>query len=394
MKIIHILHHSISPFAGQYPEGDPLHYNTGLTMKYARAIRAHHPEVKLECWRPEHTTPQIYVWYDEAAQITHRVFPSLYGRYNLEYSHAMLKAVREEAIKGETFFLMQGSYNLHTYLLAPILKRTPAILQSHGGFPARVLFQRSRRRWARYVYLLLAPIEKHFLSQYQHIFGISREEGGYLQDLCPHSTVHFSPTGVDFVKFSPGDRQAARQVCKLPEEGHVLLYVGRLTAEKGLEYLLEAFAIARSKLNPTATLIVVGSGPLQDTLMRQVQELGLTHAVTFTGNLPSEQLPHWYRAADITVIPSLLEWFGAVAVESLACGTPIVGTEAGGLVDIVEEFGCGLLIPPKDAQALAEAIITAFDTLPTLRPDIARGRAAFDWSVKIDTLFHLWRSMK
>jgi glycosyltransferase involved in cell wall biosynthesis len=394
MKIIHILHHSISPFAGQYPEGDPLHYNTGLTMKYARAVRARYPDVTLECWRPERTTQQVYVWYDDSARITHRVFPSFYGHYNLEYSYAMLKAIQKEAAQEETFFLVQGSYNLHAYLLAPLLSQSPAILQSHGGFPATVLFQRSRHRWARYLYLLFSPIERHFLPHYCHIFGISHEECGYLKAICPRSVVRFSPTGIDFDKFFPGDRHLARRACGVPEDIHLVLYVGRLAAEKGLEYLLDAFALASPKLNPTPRLFIVGSGPLRDGLECQIQRLGLTQYVTFTGNLPSEQLPQWYRAADITVIPSLLEWFGAVAVESLACGTPIVGTDAGGIMDIVDEFECGLLVKPRDAKALAEVIIKAFDVLPTLIPNIARGRAAFDWSVKINTMFDVWSSTK
>ena len=362
-------------------------------MKYARAVREYHPDVEIECWRPEHTTQQVYVWRDESARITHRVFPSIYGRYNLEYSRPMLRAIREETARNRTFFFVQGSYNLHTYLLAPILAKAPAILQSHGGFPARVLFRRSRHRWARYLYLLLAPFERRFLSQYQHIFGISREECRYLEDLCPRSTIRFSPTGIDFSRFSPGDRRAARKVCDLPEDERILLYVGRLSAEKGLEYLLDAFAITVSESNSVPKLVIVGSGPLQENLVRQVQKLDLTRDVTFTGNLPNEQLPQWYRAADLTVIPSLLEWFGAVAVESMACGTPIVGTQAGGLVDIVAEFESGFLVPPRDADALAGAIIEGLEKHETSKPNIARGRTAFDWSVKIETMFKLWRSM-
>jgi len=393
VKIINVLHHSISPFGGQYSEDDPLRYNSGFPMKYARAIRARYPDVILECWRPERTTQQLYIWQDEITDVTHRIFPSLYGRYNLELSRTMLRAVRQEAKKDGSHFIVHGSYNLHTYLLAPILAKAPAILQSHGGFPARVLFRRSRHRWARYLYLLLAPFERRFLSQYRHIFGISREECGYLEALCPRSMIHFSPTGIDFDRFSPGDRRAARKVCDLPEDERILLYVGRLSAEKGLEYLLDAFAITVSESNPVPKLVIVGSGPLQENLVRQVQKLDLTRDVTFTGNLPNEQLPQWYRAADLTVIPSLLEWFGAVAVESMACGTPIVGTQAGGLVDIVAEFESGFLVPPRDADALAGAIIEGLEKHETSKPNIARGRTAFDWSVKIETMFKLWRSM-
>lgn len=393
MKIIHILHHSISPFAGQYPEGDPLHYNSGLPMKYARAVRAHYPEADIECWRPERTTSQVYSWHDDISRITHRVFPSRYVRFNWEYSHDMVKAVRQEAHRGDTWFLVQGSYNLHAYVLASVLSAAPAILQSHGGFPAEILYRKSRHRWLRFAYLAYAPLERLALPRYRHLFAISQEERGYLTQLCPNSAVHFSPTGVDFDRFAPGNRASARAARGLAQDERVLLYVGRLAAEKGPEVLIEAFAMVAQAIQPAPRLVIAGSGPLRDALTEQVQASGVSQFVDFVGNVPHEALPQWYRAADLTVIPSLLEWFGAVAVESLACGTPIVGTEAGGLVDIVAEFECGRLVPPHDAQALAAAIISALTEQPLPQPNIARGRAGFDWSVKIAKMMALWTGM-
>ena len=264
MKIIQILHHSISPLAGQYPEKDPLRYNSGFPMKYARAIRSYHPDVAIECWRPERATRQECVWIDEPMRITHRIFPSRYARYNLEYSHAMLRAIKEEAGQSDACFAIHGAYNLHAYLLAPMLSASSTILQSHGGFPAHVLFHRSRHRQLRSVYLMVALLERLTLPKYRHIFAISQEERTYLNQLCSKDTIHFSPTGTDFLKFSPGSRQVARSVCGLAEDQRVLLYVGRLTAEKGLEYLLEALAIIVNRLGQGPKLVIVGSGPLRD----------------------------------------------------------------------------------------------------------------------------------
>ncbi len=394
MRIVHILHHSISPFAGQYPEGDPLRYNSGLSMKYARAVRARYPNADIECWRPERVARQVHIWRDETVQITHRIFPSLYARYNLEYSRTMVRMLHDEVDQGETYFLMQGSYNLHTYLLAPVLSMAPTILQSHGGFPAYISFRRSSRSWRRLFYLAFATLERMTLPRYRHIFAISQEERTYLAELCPNSKVHFSPTGISFDTFSTGNRRSARAACGLAENERVLLYVGRLSAEKGLEYLLEAFAIVLQRTDHPVRLLIAGSGPLRDSLMAQAQRLHLAQSVMFLGNIVSEALPQWYRAADVTVIPTPFEGFGVVAVESLACGTPIVGTKAGGLVDIVAEFECGLLVPPSDSRALAEAIVEALSRPSMPPPNIARGCAAFDWSVKIAHMMGLWESMK
>lgn len=393
MRIINILHHSISPFAGQYPESDPLHYNSGFPMKYARAIRVRHPDAELECWRPERTARNVYDWHDDDNRIAHRVFPSVYGRWNLEYSRPMAQAVRKEVARGDAWFILHGNYNLHAYTLASMLSPAPAILQSHGGFPATELYRRSRHRWLRSIFLTYAPIERSTLPKYRHIFAISTEERAYLTKLCPNSTVHFSPTGIDFDLFSPGEQSSARAACGLAAGDRILLYVGRLSAEKGLTYLLDAMPSAVKAFGAGIRLIIIGSGPLRDALIAQAQHLKITQSVQFLGSVSNEELPQWYRAADVTVMPSLLEWFGAVAVESMACGTPIIGTAAGGLVDIVSEFQSGVLVPPRSTQALAEALLEALSGHPLPAPNIERGRAAFDWSVKIARMMDIWSGM-
>ena len=136
MKHVHILHHSISPLEGQYPEGDPVLYDLGWPMRFARAQRKRYPQLEIECWRPERTVRETVVWENED-RIIHRVFPSKYLRYNLELSLSMLKAIRDEVQVGESCFFVHGSYNLHAYLLGPIFRTAPAILQSHGGFPRK-----------------------------------------------------------------------------------------------------------------------------------------------------------------------------------------------------------------------------------------------------------------
>ncbi|MCX6031998.1 MAG: glycosyltransferase [Chloroflexi bacterium] len=392
MRIIHLLHHSISPFAGQYPDRDPLHYDTGLPMRFARAIRARDPDVELECWRPEHTLHEPYAWVDEGHRIRHRVFPSHYLRYNLELSPPLLAAVREAASDSRTCFLLHGSYNLHTYALASILQRAPVILQSHGGFPARVLLQISRHRWLKFLYLPLIPIEAATLPKYPHIFAISAEEQDYLQRFFPGSQVSFSPTGIDFNHFSPDDKHLSRQLCNLDPTDPIVLYVGRLSAEKGLDYLIEGFPTVVSRF-PGARLFIIGSGPLQAALAAQVDRLGLAGRVKFVGHVPNAELPRWYSAADVTVMPSLLEWFGMVAAESMACGTPVVATQAGGAVDIVREFECGILVPPRDPVQLAEGICAVLNGSANTRPNIERARNAFDWSVKLRYLFSLFEAM-
>lgn len=389
MKIIHILHHSISPFEGQYPDRDPLHYDTGLPMTFARAIKARYPDIQHECWRPERTATETVRW-TASDGLAHCVFPSFYWRYNLELSLAMVRAVRSAAGQSNTCFFVHGSYNLHACLLAPILQRAPAILQSHGGFPAQAQFRISRHRTLRYAYLPMAPLERATLPRYPQMYTISTEELGYVRRYLPGSRAVFSPTGLDFDHFSPGDKMAARAACGIPEDQQVLLYVGRLAPEKGLPYLLDAFAPVAGRF-PKAMLYIVGSGPLRESLEKQCQDNGIETRVRFVGHV-SKGLPNWYRAADVTVVPSYLEWFGMVTAESMACGTPVIATEAGGSLDIVREFECGLLVPPRNAEALAEAMTTVLSGAYDAEPNIERARARFDWNTKLKHAIEFFRS--
>ncbi len=392
MKIIQVLHHSISPFVRHYPGMDAVHYNTGWPMVFARAIHALDPGIELECWRPERTLRRETVWRDEAG-VLHRIFPSLYASFGYEVSLPLLRAVRRARLAPGTCFIVHGSYNLHAYLLAPLLAHTPAILQSHGGFPAPFRFRISRHRWLRWIYRAQAPWERRALQRFPHLFAISSEECGYLERWLPAARVSFSPVGLDFERFAPGDRSAARRECGIPDGARVVLYVGYLRIDKGVDTLVEAFREVARRIE-SARLFVIGVGPREQTLRARVAELGLGARVRFAGFVPNASLPNWYRAADVAVMPSDLEWFGMVGAEAMACGTPLVTTRAGGAVDIVREFECGVLMQPRDAAGLAEGILAVLSGSVPTTPNLERARARFGWPVKLAHVFALFEAMR
>ncbi len=391
MRCIQVLHHSISPFHLHDPQADPRRYRTGWPMIFARAIRAHDPGVTVECWRPERTLRGPYEWRDDDGTV-HRVFPSFYLRYGYEWSPGLLRAVRAAARDPEVAFVVHGSYNLHAYLLGPMLARSPAILQSHGGFPAHHLFRVTRHRWLRWALLAVAPVERWTLPRYPHVFVLNDEERNALSRLLPADRVTVSPVGVDFARFSPGDRAAARCACGLDREARLVLYVGRLSPEKGVPHLLEALGLARRRI-AGLRLVVIGCGPLEGQLRSQVERLGLAESVRFVGRVPNAELPVWYRAAEVTVMPSLREGFGLVAVESLACGTPIVASRVGGTTDIARAFECGVLVPPRDPPALADAIAAVLSKSVPTTPNVGRGRARFGWPAKLARMDALFAAM-
>src|SRR5258706_1085261 len=156
--------------------------------------------------------------------------------------------------------------------------------------------------------------------------------------------VHVIPCGVDLERFIPQDRQCARQKLGLKYHSPVLLYVGRLDPFKGPDVLLQAAAMMEEK----AQVLIVGGKLSGDKELDQLRELArrlkISQRVHFLGARPQQELPIFYSAADVTVVPSYHESFGLAAVESLACGTPVVATRAGGLMKVVRHGETGYLV--------------------------------------------------
>ncbi|MGB9699960.1 MAG: glycosyltransferase family 4 protein [Thermodesulfobacteriota bacterium] len=141
----------------------------------------------------------------------------------------------------------------------------------------------------------------------------------------------------------------------LPRQPNSLLFVGNTDdPKKGLKYLLQALTL----LPPHINLTIVDEGPPQKTYAADfVKKYSLSARVVFTGKVSAEKLRLLYNTASLVVLPSLYEGFGLPAAEAMACGTPVIATKAGALPEVVGEEGAGLLVPPRNAPALAQAIM-------------------------------------
>jgi glycosyltransferase involved in cell wall biosynthesis len=170
---------------------------------------------------------------------------------------------------------------------------------------------------------------------------------------------HVVERGVDTSLFRPGDRQEARRHIGVAPEGRVAVWVGRMHPVKGLDVLLDACAMLRSQRGDAPlpfSLYLVGDGPLRQSLEQAVTARGLTGVVHFAGQKTPSELPEWYRAADVTVLPSRSEGIPNVLRESLACGTPFVASDVGGVPELAASGAANRLVPAGDASALARAI--------------------------------------
>jgi glycosyltransferase involved in cell wall biosynthesis len=139
-----------------------------------------------------------------------------------------------------------------------------------------------------------------------------------------------------------------------------LVWVGRLSREKGVRYLIEAMAKVVKEF-PQAQLTLVGDGPLRGDVERRISELALTENVQLTGMVSHEDIPGYLSRSDLLVLPSLSEGLPLVLVEAMSAGKPVVATRVGGIPDVLCENGgeqTGTLVDPGDSQALAQAIST------------------------------------
>jgi D-inositol-3-phosphate glycosyltransferase len=180
------------------------------------------------------------------------------------------------------------------------------------------------------------------------------------------------PCGIDLELFYPRDRDAARVRLCINPGAPVLLWVGRLEKLKGVDILIQALAEVET---PGTQLIIVGGDAqatgLREELSAQAEDAGVRDRVRFEGAVPHDALPDYYAAADVCVVPSYYESFGLVAVESMACGTPVVASRVGGLVSTVIDGVNGYLIPWRCPGPFAEKLDVLLNN-PHLRHNFSR----------------------
>jgi glycosyltransferase involved in cell wall biosynthesis len=192
------------------------------------------------------------------------------------------------------------------------------------------------------------------------------------------------PPGVDLERFRPGDAAAARAELGLGPGRRIVLTVRRLTPRTGVDVLLDAF----SRAGGDALLVVAGEGPERERLEGLAHELGVAGSVRFLGGVSEEQLVALYRAADVTVVPSLsLEGFGLVVLESLACGTPVIGSDVGGLPEALAGLEPRCVVPAGDPDALAARLERPLPDAHACRERAER----FSWERSVERHRELYR---
>jgi len=203
-------------------------------------------------------------------------------------------------------------------------------------------------------YWLGKLIFRRWLSKLHGKIAVSKPALEYVNRHLP-GDYRIIPNGIDTEHFRP-DGHARKEFA----DGKLnILFVGRLERRKGLGYLLNACAKAKRSF-PNFRLIVVGPGTvLRSRYEKMVEDMSLTNNVIFTGFVPSIELPSYYRSADIFCAPATGgESFGIVLLEAMACGKPVIATNIQGYASVLDDGEEGLLVPPKDVESLAQALLS------------------------------------
>jgi glycosyltransferase involved in cell wall biosynthesis len=279
--------------------------------------------------------------------------------------------------------LLASHFALFTWPALDLLRPYPLVVHFHGpwSWETRLEGAGELKRRAGYA------VERAVYRRAARLITLSRAFAGVLSSSygIAEDRIRVIPGGVDTQRFavSQSQRQARAQF-SLPNDRPVIVAVRRLARRMGLEELLAAIALVRSRA-PDVLLAIAGAGPLSEPLRARVAELGLQANVRLLGFVSDETLPLLYRAATLSVVPTTaLEGFGLVVVESLATGTPVLVTPIGGLPEVVSRLSPQLVLPGTGPAVLADSLLGALMgrlPLPSAEECQSYVRDRFDWAV-------------
>jgi D-inositol-3-phosphate glycosyltransferase len=210
--------------------------------------------------------------------------------------------------------------------------------------------------------------ERRVLARADRVIAATLAEQAQLQWLYKADTrkITIIPPGVDVCHFYPIPADEARDFIGIPRDDLMILFVGRIEPLKGVDTLIRAMSCLRvQEMEKPAYLVIIGGDPNASPeemtaemarLQQLCKDLSMDRMVVFLGKRDQDTLPYYYSAAEVLVMPSHYESFGMVALEAMACGTPVIASQVGGLAYLVQDGVTGFHVPDGDHEALCEKL--------------------------------------
>jgi len=240
-------------------------------------------------------------------------------------------------------------------------------------------------------------VGKQNLRDADRIIAVSGATKDYVLSLgAKPKKVKVLHNGVDMVKFRPlaGKRMEMRRKLGISESAIVVLTVRRLVYKNGVDTLIEGANIAVKK-NPRIVFLAVGKGPDSDRVKLRIQQLGIEENFKLAGFVSDADLPSYYNAADLFVLPSKSgEGLPLVALEAMACTLPVIATDVGGIREVLKE-DYGKLVPPNQPELLAEAVLdfAAQDFSQRKLELRAMMEEKFSWDTNVERLIEIYEEL-
>ncbi len=247
---------------------------------------------------------------------------------------------------------------------------------------------------------LRGRLQRRVLTRSNGLVVLSEYSEKQLAELVPSrlsDSIVEIPAGVNSDRFTPTHAlNDARALLGLPQDAVVLLTVRRLIRRNGLDRLVTAMPEVAKRI-PNALLIIVGKGEVREELEAQAESLGMEGHIRFAGFVPDDDLPTYYCAADLSIMPTrALEGFGLPILESMACGTPVLGSAVGAIPEIIGGFDPTLLMADIEPGTIASAVVRAIEAH---RGDAEVRRRCreyacdrYSWDRHVDRLRELYQS--
>ena len=275
---------------------------------------------------------------------------SIYVRMLWLYSFFTVPLVARELLKGkyDVVHVHDGGYSslLFSAVVAKRINHSRVFCTLHNNL-ARHIDRKLIQIFSKYVdrYIAVSPaIQKRWQEVY-------------------NSESVVIPNGVDSSRFNSSVDGAPLRKRLGIENKFVILSLGRLSGQKGIEYLIQAVSYLKKDI-PNLVVLICGRGEEEDYLKKMVENLGLNETIKFLGYIPSEELPMYYAACDVFVLPSIFETFALTLLEALSVGKPVVCTKVGGAQEFARQFENSYfsrLVKPADSDDLAKGILWYFN---------------------------------
>ena len=249
------------------------------------------------------------------------------------------------------------------------------------------------------------PVPNFFHSYLARVMNESDVVTSPCEELVKHAKeqgcrkrIKIIPHGVDITRFNPCiDGSMVRKNLEIKDDETMVLSVQRLVRKKGVDWLINAILEVIKKSARNVRFIIVGEGPEKNELIELARKLKVSNSVDFTGFIASEEIARYYSASDILVLYSLYEQFGITLLEAMACGKPVISTRVGAIPEVVDHGKTGLLVPPKNPEALADAIMKLVkDEELRIRMGMEGRKKVereYDWDVIVDNYLKLYEDM-